>query len=196
MGNFTWSDIPGWTCDDMLALYREAAERWPEGTFVEVGVAYGRSLAYLASVAPDARVIGVDTWEDFMGFDNLPAGIVALLRSWSTPFAACKHFIEACGLGQRAWFMWETSPGAAAELDETPDFVFIDANHTYDDVRADILAWLPKVKPGGILAGHDYSPEMFPGVCKAVDELLPERRVAGVVWRVDVTEELINRCRT
>lgn len=194
--DFSWKDIPGWTCDDMLALYREVGERWPEGTFVEVGVAYGRSLAFLASAAPGARVIGVDTWDEFMGFDNLAPDVVAVLRSWSCPFNACEHFVGACGVENHTWFMWESSLDAAAWLDETPDFVFIDANHTYDDVRADIRAWLPKVKPGGILAGHDYSPEMFPGVCKAVDELLPERRVAGVVWRVDVTEELINRCRT
>ncbi len=34
-------------------------------------------------------------------------------------------------------------------------FVFIDADHRYDAVRADIRAWINKVRPGGILAGHD-----------------------------------------
>lgn len=45
------------------------------------------------------------------------------------------------------------------------DFVYIDAKHDEASVRADIAAWLPKVKPGGILAGHDYN---LPGVRAAV----------------------------
>lgn len=40
--------------------------------------------------------------------------------------------------------------------DESLDFVYIDANHHYFEVRADIDAWLPKVRKGGIIAGHDY----------------------------------------
>lgn len=36
------------------------------------------------------------------------------------------------------------------------DFVYIDANHGYEHVRRDLAAWYPKVRPGGIIAGHDY----------------------------------------
>lgn len=39
------------------------------------------------------------------------------------------------------------------------DFVFIDAHHTYESVKEDINCWYPKLKIGGILAGHDYWPE-------------------------------------
>lgn len=46
---------------------------------------------------------------------------------------------------------------AAARIfaDGILDLVFIDANHSYDSIKQDILLWLPKVKPGGILCGHD-----------------------------------------
>ena len=36
------------------------------------------------------------------------------------------------------------------------DFVFVDAGHDEDDVKGDILNWLPKLKHGGWIAGHDY----------------------------------------
>ena len=40
--------------------------------------------------------------------------------------------------------------------DKSIDFVFIDAGHTYEEVVEDIKHWLPKVKAGGFIAGHDY----------------------------------------
>jgi len=50
------------------------------------------------------------------------------------------------------------------------DIVFIDADHSYDAVRKDIDLWLPKIREGGILAGHDYIDYIEYGVKKAVDE--------------------------
>lgn len=41
--------------------------------------------------------------------------------------------------------------------DASIDYCFIDAGHMYDEVKADLAAWLPKVKPGGIMAGHDFN---------------------------------------
>ena len=53
------------------------------------------------------------------------------------------------------------------------DFVFIDADHSYEGCRDDIAAWKGKVKPGGWLCGHDYKtkPGRHIGVMRAVDEL-------------------------
>lgn len=63
-----------------------------------------------------------------------------------------------------------TSRFADGEL----DFVYVDGDHTYEAVRADLEAYAPKVKPTGILAGDDYG---FPGwwedgVTRAVDEFV------------------------
>jgi hypothetical protein len=54
-------------------------------------------------------------------------------------------------------------------MDNTLDFAFIDASHSYEDVKADILAWLPKIKKGGYLFCHDYG--LFEGVTRAVTEM-------------------------
>lgn len=51
------------------------------------------------------------------------------------------------------------------------DLVFIDALHTYKDVKDDILHWLPKIKAGGCLCGHDFSFKYL-GVVLAVIETL------------------------
>lgn len=50
--------------------------------------------------------------------------------------------------------------GNAAKFfeDETFDFIYIDADHTYEAVTEDLNAWYPKLKVGGVLAGHDYIP--------------------------------------
>ena len=56
---------------------------------------------------------------------------------------------------------------AKAFDDESLGFVFIDADHRYDAVVADIEAWWPKTRPGGIFAGHDYK-NCGPAIAKAM----------------------------
>ena len=73
---------------------------------------------------------------------------------------------------------------AALYADASLDFVFIDAGHTYENASADIKAWLPKVKPGGFIAGHDYG--SAPGVNRAVNELLTGFDVDINSWIVQV----------
>lgn len=63
-----------------------------------------------------------------------------------------------------------TSNDAARLLHDDYDFIFLDAMHTYDDVKADIERWWPRVREGGTMAFHDYGHEHFPGVKQAVDE--------------------------
>jgi predicted O-methyltransferase YrrM len=78
---------------------------------------------------------------------------------------------------------------AAAFADQSVDFVFIDATHTLEDVSQDIASWWPKVKAGGLIAGHDYP--NFPGVSAPVNAFVAERglghafRLSGSSWMVD-----------
>lgn len=65
------------------------------------------------------------------------------------------------------------------------DFVFIDAGHEYVDVKTDNTVWLPKVKKGGWLCGHDYP--NAPGVVQAVDEMFPNAEIdSDFCWFVRV----------
>lgn len=58
---------------------------------------------------------------------------------------------------------------AATYAEQSVDVVYIDADHEYESVSADIDAWLPKVRSGGFIGGHDYH-DGFLGVRRAVDE--------------------------
>ena len=77
----------------------------------------------------------------------------------------------------------------AAELfgDGHADMIFIDGDHVYQAVKADILAWMPKLHAGGLLCGHDYTHAVDglierPGVKQAVDEIFPSVNLVGSLW--------------
>lgn len=74
---------------------------------------------------------------------------------------------------------------------ESLDLVFINANHTYEAVSADIQVWLPTVREGGVLAGHDYHWQGgYVGLKKAVDECLTAVRLLhGGVWYIEKAAE-------
>lgn len=64
--------------------------------------------------------------------------------------------------------------GVAQTTDAPPsefDFIFIDATHTYEELKLDIQRWWPKLRSGGVMAFHDYKHDNYPGVQQAVDEI-------------------------
>jgi hypothetical protein len=73
------------------------------------------------------------------------------------------------------------------------DLVYIDGDHSYDAVIADIKAWMPKVRNGGILCGHDYihvgeEKQSWQNVVQAVDDLFGDKKsiLPSTVWAVEV----------
>ena len=67
--------------------------------------------------------------------------------------------------------------------DNQYDFVYIDADHTYESVKKDLELYLPKVKNGGIIGGHDYT-DNWGEVSQAVDEVFgsPDRKYDDGSW--------------
>lgn len=166
--SFHDSSIPGWF--DFQDLYRRViAEAQNGDTLVEVGVWKGASMAFLLSEAKrlgkDLKIVGVD---HFQGDSVLPP----------TSRDECERNLERA---KYPYFVAEKpSVEAAAEVpDGSLAFVFIDAAHDYESVTADIAAWLPKVRPGGLLAGHDFD-EM--GVMQAVRNSLGNVETIGRCW--------------
>ncbi len=62
------------------------------------------------------------------------------------------------------------------------DMVFLDADHSYESIAAEIMAWGKKAKR--VLAGHDYGHPKFPVVKRAVDERFPHATIVDSVWSV------------
>ena len=66
------------------------------------------------------------------------------------------------------------------------DFCFIDAGHTYEEVKSDLIHWIPLMKEGSLLCGHDYYHNGWEwvGVKNAVDSIVPNVKVAdnASIW--------------
>jgi predicted O-methyltransferase YrrM len=160
--------IPGFMHDaELLWLAEQAAGHV---CIAEVGSWLGRSTRALADNTK-GRVWAIDTWEGSKG--DLDDIVAAHPKNWA--FNEFRRNTSDC---TNLFVRKQSSLMAAASFpDETFDLIFIDADHKRFAVENDIRAWRPKLIKGGILAGHDYCPDRWPGVRMAVDELCPEHRV-------------------
>lgn len=143
----------------------------------EIGCAGGRTTQFLLQNT-DVILYAVDLWKTPP--INVDWGIQ--YRTWD--FDNIRNWYETrtkkfkSRIRELRGISWEM---AEKVEDNSLDFVFIDADHEYESVVRDILAWTPKVKPGGMVSGHDIH---FPGVLKAINELIPNWKQAGIdhVW--------------
>ena len=153
--------IPGWMWPAELCwLYNNFQ---PSMRHVEIGSFCGKSLyASCGGMSDESQVWAVDP---LLLSQNTPS------QGWvkSILIATMSH------IRQRVYHIEKTSLDAARLLsgDEKFDSVFIDGSHHYADCLADIPAWMPLVKPGGIIAGHDYI-SSYIGVMDAVNESFPD----------------------
>jgi predicted O-methyltransferase YrrM len=168
-------------------------------TFVEVGVFFGLSISFLAQKVKNkegVKIYGVDLFETWAGKEEIESlydakGLsneerLKKLGEYKYNFVVnrlnevgCNHFVE----------LIKSDSSAAASLfeNESLDFVFIDGNHWYDYVKKDIEAWLPKIKKGGMISGHDYQEA---GVSTAVGETFGDSakvfKESRSCWYVDI----------
>ena len=147
-----------------------------DGKIVELGAWKGKSSAFLVVEAynksPKIEVHIVDTWggNPFDGSQDQSNDLY-------------DKFISNMSLLARPYQAHTMTTNEAAGLfkDESLDAVFIDADHSYEAVKTDIQNWMPKVRKGGILAGHDYN-SAWPGVIRAVNEIFPEAQKIDYCW--------------
>ena len=140
---------------------------WTKG--VEVGVYQGRTFRQLLRLCPGLDITGVDLYEPQLSHPGPEKWIPGENGNDWDHETYYNDMLELCKkFSNRARIIKDYSVNASNQFDDdTLDFVFIDADHSYKGVCDDIDAWSPKVRKGGMIIGHDFH---FPGVKKAVIE--------------------------
>lgn len=150
--------------------YRRMLDTLPKdrpSRFVEIGSYQGKSAAYLGVEILHRELPCtlhcVDSWERPNDQEGPP--IRAAFDHNIAPLAIClESQLEVHAMG--------SVDAAQLFADDSVDVVFVDGDHSYEGVTADILAWWPKLKPNGWMGGDDFM--MFP-VAKAVcDQFAPK----------------------
>lgn len=131
---------------------------------VEIGCYRGRTTRALCDNCP-GTVYAVDTWE---GAPELMRDIDYMCTHTGDPEWLYHEFLHNTQDCENLVIRKMPSVVAAGLFPENFfDLIFIDAAHDYENVKADILAWVPRLKRGGLICGDDY---YAPGVQRAVDE--------------------------
>lgn len=122
-------------------------------TGVEVGVDVGEFSQKLLSTCSLKKLYGVDFWPDDFGSDYREGFFD---KSGESRFQKCYETLKDFIVNGRCELVRGKSIEAASVFqDNTLDFVYIDGDHSLE-MLFDLYAWLPKLKVGGILAGHDW----------------------------------------
>jgi hypothetical protein len=154
----------GWFYSSEGSWYEKQCSYIFNGNIIEIGSYEGLSLSYIKDTIKNNKnkIYSVEK--------QLNKRLVKNCNEWGV------NLIQGTSLDSAKIFP-----------DEFFDLIFIDASHFYKDVKEDILTWLPLLKTNGIIAGHDYDSNWM-GVVKAVDELLPERKIKDRIWYVKKTK--------
>ena len=156
------------------------------GIVAEVGVAEGYHAVAMKEISKPERMYLIDPWivcygpgEGAMKLveESLSVNILDDLDAHTDSVVAMKEY----------------SVNASKKFpDEFFDYVYIDADHSYEGAKEDIELWFPKVKRGGYISGHDYRHRRLKwyGVKRAVTELIEEHNLelsfvsGGADWAV------------
>jgi predicted O-methyltransferase YrrM len=180
----SYAQIAGYS--SFLPIYRDWVAQAKDGDVaVEVGVALGHSLAYLArEVIESHKAIEVWCVDPFGGYARngeqqaLLAGsrgdfrlFLDQMLVYAPEELEIVRLIRATSVEASRFFVYKKC-----------DLVLIDAAHDYESVKADIEHWRDVMRPGGWLAGDDHEPN-YPGVEKACRGcFLDGYEVRGTAW--------------
>ena len=131
----------------------------PKGVGVEIGVNEGQTSHYWLSETQVSHVYMIDPWKTF--------------SEWATQEVVDGFYEFCCTFSEifpgRATVIRKKSEDAHLDVPDELDFIFIDGNHKYDFITKDLKFWIPKVRSGGLVMGHDWT-KKFNAIERAVTE--------------------------
>lgn len=141
---------------------------------VELGVAAGRHSEYILENTCVEKLWSIDRWQHVDGYDDL---MNLSQNDHDDLYAyAC---MKLSRFGDRSEVIRsDTVIASSLFSDRYLDFVYVDADHSYEGCKRDLLAWIPKIKEGGFITGHDLNWE---SVSRAISEVLPKFGMNSVV---------------
>lgn len=163
----SYEDVLGWIGDETTRLFDIAIENAPVSgaVFVEVGTYRGKSSICLydkiQESGKDITLYTVDDWAGTEPHDQLDDNNRDI-------------FIE--NRGTRSINLIDDDSIFASDLFESQsiDFLFIDSNNQWGNLSYEINSWMPKMKDGSIISGHDYH---WTGVGMVVNSLFPNASI-------------------
>lgn len=176
--------IRGWMEPDELAWLAEQATQATK--IVEVGCWCGRSTRALADHT-SGTVWCADPWtgQQVSRTQQATTGEIFLLKRprRADIFSAFVENLSDHLATGRVQVLPVKSLVAIQVLQHLApfDLVFLDGDHAYASIVPEIEQFRPLVRPGGILAGHDYG-ETWPDVKLAVDRFVPDRQIVNRIW--------------
>lgn len=137
--------IPGMRRANLAELFSEL--NFKSGA--EIGVLSGKYSEVLCRSNPNAKIYSIDSWLSYSEFPDFFEKN-KLTDSYNLAVKILAKY-------KNNKIIKKTSMEAVRDFaDESLDFVYIDANHTFEYVFEDITQWAKKVRKGGIVAGHDF----------------------------------------
>jgi hypothetical protein len=153
----------------------------PDAIGAEVGVWRGYNAVDILNNTRVGKLFLVDAWAGQTGVydDN---GVPKTVEEHEKDLAECKRHLRGHLPSGRVEIVRGMSVEVATHNRSIPplDFVYLDADHNYEGVRYDLLAWEKRLKPDGVIMGHDFTENAFAtrhnfGVIRAVNEFCETR---------------------
>lgn len=152
---------------------------------VEIGVFKGRCSKVFRKFYPEAHLWLIDPWKQSYFQEDSVMGSVEFFqksRRWNKmAYEVMQHFQN----DKLTHIIRKPSVEAAKHVPDNCDLIFIDGNHTELAVRFDLKNYIPKVRKGGIICGHDYKRAEGNGVIKAVNSVFGKENIwlgPGKIW--------------
>lgn len=165
--------IKGWMSDVELTFLAQIAR---DSLYIlEFGCYYGRSTCALADNT-NGIVLAVDPWNGiYYDNNNNPTSLIGP-EAFEEFHKNLKDHIEK----EKVIVIKSYSDKFWSPLKF--DFIFLDGDHRYEEVKKDIEIAKSFIRTNGIIAGHDYTHSDWPGVKKAVDEILGPISLIDSIW--------------